>query len=275
MSISDSAWFGNDNPNKRRAGFYAEFPSHPVLHFLPFLTEHSWATDPFALFQNGIRHEIEELYRIVRSLAIHIDYVKVTQFISLQKWLVEFSQVVSLYFLVQERILYPAILTSPKILKEPLEHLQDSTQEMLSTLIAIHGEALVLVTTCRDQDHERESSRTRDRDAMCKSMLKLSQFVSGFVSQLEKLFSWEVKTLAPIIQKRFARKEAKTLEGKCFKEIVSYDVGENIFGAYSKWVPVPVRSQYLSGVDALKMRRLRFKERKWFRTHKFEHSQLA
>jgi len=62
---------------------------------------------------------------------------------------------------------------------------------------------------------------------------------------------------------------------RAVEEVLSYDVGVDVFTGYSQWIPEKATEELLRDVDLFKMARLRIKERKWFKSHKALQAQFA
>lgn len=210
---------------------------------------------------------------MLRSAAFRIDAMKTSDCIALQKWLVEFSQMVSLYFLVQEKVIYPTVLSHEGSHDVSMTHLRQRTQPFVHALLEIHRESLVFVSACQARDNHKLLNV--DTSSPHQALQHLSKLVFSFVADLEKFFTWELETVAPDVLRRMSRTKARGMECKCILEMVSYDVGENVFGGYSQWIPSAVKEQHLAKIDRFKLTRLRNKEKKWFKTHKALQMQFA
>lgn len=271
--MDSTVWFENGKLLKKRSNLQATCTSQPVLKFRPFFTEQSWSTDPFVLFQNSIRHEIQDLYIMLRSAAFRIDAFKTSDAIALQQWLVEFSQMVSLYFLVQEKILYPIVLSRLEDINVSMADLRKKTQPLVNALLAIHRESLVFVSACQGRDNDRLLNF--DTNTLHKTLQQLSKLVFTFVAEIEQFFTWELENVTPGILRSMNRNETRALERKAIVKMVSYDIGEHVFGGYSQWIPSVVKEQHLADIDRFKLIRLRNREKKWFKTHKALQMQFA
>lgn len=210
---------------------------------------------------------------MLRSAAFRIDTMETSDCIALEKWLVEFSQMVSLYFLVQEKVIYPTVLPRQQNNNVSMLHLRQRTQPLLDALIEIHRESLVFVSACQRRDNDKLLSF--DTVSPYQALYCLSKLVFSFVAEIEKFFTWELGNVAPGVLGHMSRTETRAMECKCILEMVSYDVGENVFGGYSQWVPFVVKEQHFAGLGQFKLTRLRNKEKKWFKTHKALQVQFA
>lgn len=203
---------------------------------------------------------------MLRSAALCLDSLHSSHALSLQTWIVEFSQLVSLYFLAQERVIYPTVSKRAARDKISLSLLKQRTKSLVAMLLDVHKESLVFAEACQARENRRIVNF--DNGRLYQSLHRLTTLVATFVSATEDLFAWELKEMAHLIEKNMGREDAKELQRQCVQEIVTYDVGENVFGGFSQWIPSTVKAHCLSGVDVLKMSRLRRKEKKWFKTHK-------
>lgn len=261
-----TVWFENGKLNKKRSSLQANCSSQPVLRFRSLFTENSWSTDPFVLFQNSIRYEIQDLCIMLGSTAYRIDAVQVLDIQNLQKWIVQFSQMVSMYFTVQEKVIYPTALRRQKETNISVTDLQRKTQPLILSLIQIHKESLCFVAAC--QSRENKTLLNFDNDTLHQSLQQLSKLAFSFVSQLEQFFAWEIEHVAKIVSKHMSKQQTKDLGLTAFRELLNHNVGEEIFAGYSQWIPANLKAEYHVGIDVFKMNRLRRKEKKWFKTHK-------
>lgn len=266
LRMEPTVWFENGKLTALPPAIHAACASQPSLLFHPSFTPQTWHTDPFVLFQNAIRHEIQDLYIMLRSAALCLDSLHSSHALCLQTWIAEFSQLVSLYFLVQERVIYPAVLKRGSRQKISFALLKQRTKSLVAMLLDIHKESLVFAEACQARENRRVVNF--DNDRLHQSLHRLTALVAAFVSATEDLFAWEIDDVAQLVATDMGREEAKELQRQCVHEIVSYEVGENVFAGFSQWIPPLAKTQYLSGVDVLKMSRLRRKEKKWFKNHK-------
>ncbi|CDF36928.1 unnamed protein product [Chondrus crispus] len=211
---------------------------------------------------------------MLRKAAFRIDTFKTSHAIALQKWLVDFSQIVSLYFFVQESVIYPQILSRIDSDDRTLIiELRKKTQPLIDELLEIHKGSLTFVSACQGRDDEKLLNF--DTASLYLALQQLSKQVFRCVAELEIFFTWELDHVAPEIRSCMNRKESRALQRNAIMKILSQRVGEDLLGAYSHWVPSEVKELYFASVDRFKLIRLRGKEKKWMRTHKSLQKTLA
>lgn len=267
MAMSTTTvWFENSNYSRGHENAHAILIPQPTLAFLPSFSNATWFTDPFVLFQNGIRHETQDLYIMLRSASLCMESLRSSDALALQTWLVDYSQFVSLYFLVQERIIYPQVFQKGGRIRFGIEDLKTRTKSLIQALVLIHRESVALTDLIKAREDKRVlnfSTSLINDNLSC-----LSKLVATFVTDLEDMFSWEIKEVAYIIKVRMHWEQTRNMERRCIMEILRQGIGEKLFAGYLQWIPTRTKEYYLSGIDMLKMTRLRRKERKWYKTHK-------
>jgi len=183
LDMEASAWFGNIA--RKRWSLSLTFSSQPVLRFQPFLTEHSWASDPFVLFQNGLRHEVEDLHTILSSAALHVNALQISECLSIATWLVEFGQMLSLYFVAQDKVIYPYVLRRLPQGDRRLstQDLKRRTASLVVEVVGIHKMALEVVVACREK--HRRWTGSLEEENLLRSLEGLAELVGTFVAALE------------------------------------------------------------------------------------------
>lgn len=219
------------------------------------------------LFQNAIRHELQDLYSMLRSAALHIDFLRASDADALQQWVAEFGQLVAMYFLVQERVIYPILAQrAERGVGLSVQRVKERNKGLVAMLLEVHRESLNLARCCRSRERQRVINF--DYGCVYDALGKMSEMVSRFVESTEEMFEWEMNVAGRIVEKKMEREEARELERKCVAEVVSYEVGEKVWGSISQWLPRELKGRYMEGVDGLKVGRLRRKGRKWLRSHR-------
>ncbi|KAI0567721.1 hypothetical protein FGB62_1g32 [Gracilaria domingensis] len=251
-----SIWFQNDSsrgPSSKQAGFGGLF------------TETSWASDVFALFHSGLRHELKDLSNMIECSIYRKHRFEERELVAFEKWFVDFSYMVVMYFEAEANIVYPALLQMRPGLFSAMERQRARQTKVVKHLLEIHAECLMFTKSGKP-------SGTRnfavDKFGMRRCVDRISRLANGLTDSLEQIFEWEVTVLTPVVKDCLMSWEASALVRHCLHAILEHKVGRQVVWGYFRDVPDKVKEQQLGDVEPVKRIRMRMKERRWTKAHR-------
>lgn len=245
-AMENTVWFQNGKT------LSPTLPSPPSLPLAPLHTSSSAHTDPFTLFHNAIRHELLDFFSLLHTQTA--SSLRPSHIASLATWLVDFGQLLSIYLLVQERILYNYIHQKGGVYKEVLVQW---TRPLLNDFVELHANCLQLDAYMHADPRNAETALTRFH--VC---------AHDFATALERFFAWEIQTVACRMHSYFTRVQLQEIEVRCVKEMLAYEAGEWVCAAVFRCVRSEKKALYMKGVVGRQGVRIRAKERKWNRLHR-------
>lgn len=262
-----TVWFENSHYEKLRS-LQEMCSSQPVIRLYPVFAPMTWASDSFIMFQNGIRSQLIDVFAMVNEMASQFDTITRPQCTALRKSITEVGHMVALYFHIQERVILPELnVFQPGSCSIPA--LREVTFPLIKMLIRIHASTFRLERASRRDDY----GFTSQGDDAYESFRQTTELIFAFVVECEKRFSQEITNLASILMK--AKKAgAKELLRQCVHELLSFKEGEHTFPGYSANLPSDVRNYCLTGLDVLKLRKIKSSERRWCRDHRLRRKQV-
>eukprot|EP00177_Eucheuma_denticulatum_P001877 GFKZ01003347.1.p1 GENE.GFKZ01003347.1~~GFKZ01003347.1.p1 ORF type:complete len:338 (-),score=46.19 GFKZ01003347.1:655-1668(-) len=261
-----SVWFWDGALNEERRRLYGMVSGEGVvlLRYGGCFSGGSWATDVFVMFHNAVREEVEVLYGMLRGAAVRVEGLRAGEVGLVEAWVVEFGQLVSMYLLVQERVVYPGIraCVGPGGMHGVCtERVGRWAGDIVRGVVRVHGRVLELGRVCRERADERTTGF--DMRRVYEVMGELCTSVREMVSEMEALFAWEVEVMGGVVERGMGRGEVWALVERGVGEMLEYEVGERVWGAVAARVPAEVRERLEAGVGVAKRGRLRRKEKKW------------
>lgn len=249
---NNSIWFDNSKTPSNAA-----FPSlQPNLKFAPSFTKESYCSDPFVAFHNAIRYQIRDLCTLLNSTAAQKQKITDIDFYRLQTWLIEFSQMVAMYFTVQDNTLYPACVELQPEIYPQVCNMTKRSRNILSHLIEIHAESFIFAA-------KSPNSNTAAKIALQRA----SALVVGLADSLEDLFRLELNILVPVFKIHMSPGDSNAILHKCFHEFLAFKVGQEVMWGYIHTIPETFRESFLFGLPPLLLIRLKSKEKKWVKGH--------
>ncbi|CAN8070773.1 unnamed protein product [Agarophyton chilense] len=224
----------------------------------------SWASDVFVFFHNGMRHEIEDLTNMIQCAAFQKDGFDERELVAFEKWFVDFSYMVAMYFEMEATIVYPALLEIRSGLNGAIERQRDCHKKVVKHLLEIHAECLLFTMSGRRVGN---CNFPVEKHGMKRSVDRMHGLAHGLAVNLEQIFEWELNILVPVIRECLMKWEARALVRRCLRDFLAHKIGSEVVWGYFRGVPEEIKEEQLANVDPLRRILLRAKERKWMRTH--------
>lgn len=248
-------WFENGGTKNNVENVDDVLKDEPKVEFEECFDKNTWWTDVLVVFHNGIRLQVKELLTLLKRGIQDTEVLRRNDIKLLTTLMIHLRQSSCMYFLIQQRILYPYMLRKSvdKVWIEPVRK-QHIT---LTNMILEMNDKIRVLNDDNDMSH----------------VFKLT---CEYYWRLQDFFKWELKGVGYIIREEMGQCQAQEMLNRCIHEMLQHTVGEDVFGAFSYWMPNKLRNQYLQtnrhGIDLLPFQFLSFnrikrKEMKWNKTH--------
>lgn len=215
-------------------------------------------------FHNGVRHELLDLHKMLKLTAHDDGRIRIKHLLALEKWFVQFSQMVAMYFVVNDNVIYPTLVTFQSNLRATLTKRGKRHVGIINHLLEIHSECLTLTMIGA---HRSSAKRALSCPGMGESVSRMIRLLHGLVSSVEQIFEWEFTVLVPVVKERMLLWEARELIKKCLDEMSSCEVGREVMWGYFRGVPTDYKEKYFAAMERLTRMKLRAKEKRWLREH--------
>lgn len=265
LPAEQSIWFENSEPRSEHVG------SHRI-RFHSLFQHDSWSSDVFVFFHNGVRHELLDLHKMLKLAAHNGSHIHTKHLLTLEKWFVQFSQMVAMYFVVNDNVICPSLVTFQPNLRTTLAKRGKSHVGIINHLLEIHAECLTLTMI---GTHRSSAKSALSCSGMGESITRMIRLLHGLISSLEQIFEWEFTELVPIVKERMLLWEARDLIQRCLNEMSSCEVGREVMWGYFRGVPADYKEEFFAAVERLTRMKLRAKEKRWLRQHRRFSSKLS